>query len=126
SIATSSLTTINTGAALTGTGTVGNAQINSGGTLAPGNAATPTGTLTITGNLAFQAGALYLVQVNPSTASVANVTGSASLTGSVRAAFALGSYTVRSYDILHASGGIAGTFSGVSGNVPTGFTETLS
>jgi hypothetical protein len=41
------------------------------------------GTMTVAGNLAFQSGALFLVQVNPSTASTANVTagGSATLAG---------------------------------------------
>jgi len=104
-------------------GTVGATQINSGGTFAPGNS---PGTMTVQGSLAFQSGAIYLVQINPSTASLANVTGTASLAGTVQAVFAPGSYTARSYDILHASGGLAGTFSGVSGNVPPGFNEMLS
>jgi uncharacterized protein with beta-barrel porin domain len=56
------------------------------------------------------------------------VSGSATLTGgSVQAMFAPGSYMARSYDILHATGGLGGTaFSGVSGNVPAGFSESLS
>ncbi len=47
---------------------------------------TPGSTMTIAGNLAFQSGALYLVQVNPSNASSANVTagGTAALAGTVR------------------------------------------
>jgi uncharacterized protein with beta-barrel porin domain len=81
--------------------------------------------MTVAGNLAFQSGAFYLVQVNPSTASLADVTGTASLAGTVQAVIAPGGYTARSYDILHATGGLVGTFSGVSGNVP-GFAETLS
>ena len=44
--------------------------------------------MTVSGNLAFQSGALYLVQVNPATASIANVTGTATLAGNVLAAFA--------------------------------------
>ncbi|MCP3470313.1 autotransporter domain-containing protein [Bradyrhizobium sp. CCGUVB1N3] len=115
--------TVNTGGTLGGTGTVGSVTVASGGTFAPG---TPGSTMTISGNLAFQSGALYLVQVNPTTASSA-VTGTANLTGgSVQTVFAAGSYVGKSYDILHASGGITGSFTGVSGNVPAGFSESLS
>jgi uncharacterized protein with beta-barrel porin domain len=82
--------------------------------------------MTVAGNLAFQSGALYLVQVSPSTASLANVSGTASLAGPVQTAFAPGSYVGRSYDILHSAGLNGTTFSGVSGNVPVGLTESLS
>ena len=60
SIANSAVT-VNSGALLAGTGTVGATTIKSGGTFAPGNS---PGTMTVAGNLAFQSGALYLVQVN--------------------------------------------------------------
>ena len=93
------------GGTLGGTGTIGNTQVNSGGTLAPGSGA-PGTSLTIHGNLAFQSGALYLVQVNSTTASLANVTGTASLAGTVQANIA--SATNKSYDILH-SAGLGGT-----------------
>src|SRR5260370_1200898 len=128
SIAGSILTTVNTGGTPAGTGPVGATTIASGGTLAPGPGGGAIGTLTIAGNLAFQSGALYLVQVNPSNASLANVTasGTAALAGTVQAMFAAGSYMTRSYDILHAAGLGGTTFSGVSGNVPAGFTESLS
>ena len=104
SIALSSLTTVNSGAALLGSGTVGSTVINSGGFLVPGPVGTP-GTMTVTGNLAFQSGALYVVQVNPTTASNTNVSGTASLAGTVGAIFAPGSYMVRSYTILTAAAG---------------------
>ena len=100
-----SATTVNNGGTLGGTGTIGNTQVNSGGTLAPGSGA-PATSLTINGNLAFQSGALYLVQVNSTTASLANVTGTASLAGTVQANIA--SATNKSYDILH-SAGLGGT-----------------
>ena len=99
SIASSSLTTVNSGAALLGSGTVGSAFINSGGFLVPGPVGTP-GSMTITGNLAFQSGALYVVQVSPTTASITNVSGTASLAGTVGAVFSPGNYMVRSYPIL--------------------------
>jgi uncharacterized protein with beta-barrel porin domain len=116
-----------TGGVLGGTGTIGNTQVNSGGTLAPGSGA-PGTSLTINGNLGFQSGALYLVQVNPSTASLANVTGTASLAGTVQANFAAGSYLSKQYTILTATGGLGGTtFSTLTNtNLPANFTDTLS
>jgi autotransporter-associated beta strand protein len=127
SIAASSLTTVSSGATLIGTGTVGNTQVNSGGTFAPGPAGAP-GTMAVSGNLAFQSGAIYLVQVSPSTASKATVSGTATLAGSVSAVFTSGTYLIKSYDILHAAGGLGGTtFAGVANtNLPPGTTDSLS
>ena len=86
--------------------------------------------MTVQGNLAFQSGALYLVQVNPSTASSANVIagGAATLAGTVQAVFASGSYASRTYTILAAAGGLAGTtFNALTTtNLPAGFTPSLS
>jgi autotransporter-associated beta strand protein len=126
SIASSSLTSVNSGGTLGGTGTVGNLTVAGGGTFAPGPANAP-GTIAVNGNLVFQAGAIYVVQVTPSTASSANVSGTATLAGgSVEALFAAGGYMSRQYTILH-SGGLGGTtFSGLSGNLPPGFAESLS
>jgi autotransporter-associated beta strand protein len=106
SIANSAVT-VGNGALLTGTGAVGAATILSGGTFAPGPIGTP-GAMSIAGNLAFQSGAVYLVQVNPATASSTNVSagGTATLAGTVAAAFASGSYVTRNYTILTAAGGI--------------------
>jgi hypothetical protein len=117
--------TVNNGGTLAGTGTVGATTINSGGTFAPGNS---PGTMTVAGNLAFQSGALYVVQVNPSTASSSNVSGSAALAGTVQAAFAAGSYATRAYTILSAAGGLGGTTFNTltTSNLPAGFTASLS
>jgi T5SS/PEP-CTERM-associated repeat protein/autotransporter-associated beta strand protein len=121
SIASSSLTTVNSGAALLGSGTVGSTVINAGGFLVPGPVGTP-GTMTVTGNLAFQSGAFYIVQVNPTTASTTNVSGTASLAGTVGAVFAPGSYVSRSYTILTADGGRTGTFDALATfGLPAGF-----
>ena len=124
SIANSAVT-VNSGATLSGTGTVGATTIASGGTFAPGNS---PGTMTVAGNLAFQSGALYLVQINSTTASSTNVTGSAALAGTVQAAFASGSYATRTYTILSAAGGLGGTtFNALTTtNLPAGFTASLS
>ena len=95
---------------------------------APGSG-TPGSSMTVAGNLAFQSGALYLVQVDPSNASRANVTagGSATLAGTAVAAFAPGSYVTRSYTILSATGGLGGsTFDALAtSNLPAGFTARL-
>jgi autotransporter-associated beta strand protein len=126
SIGNSALT-IGNGATLTGTGTVGATTIASGGTFAPGPVGTP-GAMTVNGNLAFQSGAIYAVQVNPVNASSANAIagGSASLAGTVQAAFATGSYVTRNYTILSAAGGVSGTFGGLTtSNLPAGFTANL-
>ena len=127
SIASSSLTTVNSNAVLSGSGTVGTTVVNAGGFLAPGPVGAP-GNLTIVGSLAFQSGAFYVVQLTASTASSANVSGTATLTGgSVQTVFAPGSYITRQYTILHAAGGLSGTtFAGISGSVPAGFTQRLS
>jgi uncharacterized protein with beta-barrel porin domain len=127
SIANSSSVTVNSGGTLSGTGTVGNTQINAGGIFAPGSGA-PGGTMQVAGNLAFQSGAIYLVQISPSTASSANVTGSATLGGAtVNAAFASGGYVAKQYTILTATGGVNGTFGTVaSTNLPKGFQTSLS
>jgi uncharacterized protein with beta-barrel porin domain len=117
-----------TGGQLGGFGTVGGTTIANGATLSPGDPTNPTGTLKVTGNLAFQSGALYLLQVSTSGAASTNVSGSATLTGaSVQTVFAPGGSFSKSYDILHATGGLGGTtFVGLTGNVPAGFTQSLS
>jgi autotransporter-associated beta strand protein/T5SS/PEP-CTERM-associated repeat protein len=125
SIANSAVT-VNPGALLAGTGTVGATTIASGGTFAPGSGA-PGSSMTVAGNLAFQSGALYVVQVNPSSASNTNVTGSATLAGTVSAALAPGSYVTRSYTILSAAGGLNGTtFNALASNLPAGLRANLS
>jgi autotransporter-associated beta strand protein len=126
SIVPSSLTTVNTGATLTGTGGVGNTVISSGATFAPGNG-TPGSSMTVAGNLAFQSGALYLVAVNPATSSFASVTGSAALNGGAGAAFLSGNYAAKQYTILTAAGGVSGTFGAFDTlNIPAGFKSSLS
>src|SRR5262245_464008 len=118
---------VGNGAVLTGTGTVGATTVLSGGTFAPGPIGTP-GAMSIGGNLAFQSGAVYLVQVNPTTASSTNAIagGTATLAGTVAAAFASGSYVTRNYTILTAAGGLNGTFNALTtSNLPAGFTASL-
>jgi uncharacterized protein with beta-barrel porin domain len=107
SIASSSLTTVNSGAVLLGSGTVGSTVVNAGGFLVPGNS---PGTMTVAGDLTIQRNAFYVVQVNPLTASRTNVSGSASLDGTVAAVFFPGIYLSRSYTILTADNRRTGRF----------------
>ncbi len=114
------------GGTLTGAGALNSVNVNSGGTLEPGTPGSPGTFMTIGGNLAFQSGALYLVQINPTTASFANVTGTASLVGTAQAVFAGGSYIQKQYMILE-SAGLSGTFTALgTNNLPVGFLANLS
>ncbi|MBR1252075.1 autotransporter domain-containing protein, partial [Bradyrhizobium sp. AUGA SZCCT0169] len=124
SIASSALTTVNAGATLGGTGTVGNLTI-AGGTLAPGNS---IGTLSVQGSLVFTAAATYLIEISPTNSDLTNVTGSATLGGAtVSAIYANGAYVARRYTIVNAAGGVNGTFgSVVNTNLPAGFVSSLS
>jgi autotransporter-associated beta strand protein len=116
SIANSAVT-VNAGGTIGGIGTVGNTTIN-GGTLSPGNS---IGTLTVQGNLVLTAAAAYIVEVSPTSADRTNVTGTASLAGTVQAVFGPGAYIARSYTILSATGGLGGTrFNSLTtANLPT-------
>ena len=124
SIASSSMTTVNSGGTLGGNGFVGNTTIN-GGTLAPGNS---IGTLTVQGNLVMTSASTYLVEVSPASADRVNVTGTATLGGAtVNASFAAGSYIEKQYTILNAQGGVSGKFGGpVNTNLPSNFKSGLS
>ena len=122
SIASSDLT-VNAGGTIGGNGTIGNTTIN-GGTLSPGNS---IGTLTVQGNLVLTSAAAYIVEVSPTNADRTNVTGTATLAGTVQAVFAPGGYFARTYTILSATGGSTGTFSNLTtSGLPAGFTASLS
>jgi autotransporter-associated beta strand protein len=125
SIASSSLTSVNSGGALTGSGTVGSTIVSKGGIFAPGNGIAGS-SIAVAGNLAFQSGALYLVQLNQAAASSANVSGAASLGGAtVNAAFSGGSVAKR-YTILSAAGGVSGSFAALNTDLPANVQTTLS
>jgi len=82
--------------------------------------------MTIAGSLAFTSGALYVIYLNPVTASYSAVTGSAMLGGAtVNAIFASGSYVSKQYTILNA-GSVSGSFGSlVNTNLPTNFHTSL-
>ncbi|WP_171015109.1 autotransporter-associated beta strand repeat-containing protein, partial [Methylocystis sp. B8] len=123
SIASSSGLTVGQGAVIGGNGILPSATIN--GELSPGNS---IGLITVVGDLTLGAGSQYLVEVSPVAADRANVTGAASLAGTVLATFARGTYIVKNYTILHADGGFAGSkFSGlVTANAPANFITSLN
>ena len=114
------------GGTLAGTGTFAGIDVNSGGTLEPGLVGQPGTFMTLTGSLAFQPGAIYLVNINPTTASRANVSGTVSLNGAVQGFLTPGSYSTKTtYDILDQSG-YSGAFTGFSAINAPGFGGTLT
>jgi uncharacterized protein with beta-barrel porin domain len=122
------LTSFTSAGTVTGTGSIiGAPTFTSGGIFAPGNG-TAASSMSVTGSLALQAGAIYMVQISPATASFASVTGAAKLGGAtVNANYAAGSYVSKQYTILTTTGGISGTFSSlVNTNLPSGFSTALA
>lgn len=98
---------VNSGTRISGTGTAQNLTIHSGATIAPGNS---IGTMTVAGNYVQQAGSTYEVQVDGlGNNTLIDVRGTATLNG--------GDVVVTGFDvgtnqaILHADGGLTGTFS---------------
>ena len=85
--------------------------------------------MNVTGSLAMQSGALYMVQINPTTSSFTNVTGAATLNSgaTVQTSFTAGTYVARQYTILQTSAGVTGQFGDVvtNTNLPSGFKTTL-
>jgi outer membrane autotransporter protein len=108
-------TTVNAGGTLQGTGTiVGNVTV--AGNIAPGNS---IGTINITGTYTQNAGSTYTVEVNPAGQSdKINVTGNAVLNGGTVSVQAQNGTYARNtaYTIVSATGGVAGTYAGVTSN----------
>jgi uncharacterized protein with beta-barrel porin domain len=106
---------------------VGTTAIASGGTFMPGNG-TPGSAMTVSGNLAFASDAQYVVNINPATSSLTNVSGTATLGGAtVNAIYANGSYVDKRYTILTATGSVNGTFNSlVNTNLPSNFSTALA
>jgi uncharacterized protein with beta-barrel porin domain len=114
------------GGVLAGTGTLASVNVHNGGTLAPGMPGAPGTSMTINGNLAFQSGALYMVQVNATSTTFANVTGTAALAGGVSAVITVS--TLKNQYVILQSGGLGGsTFASLTTTgLPAGFAATLS
>lgn len=126
SIAASSLTTVQNGGILGGTGTIGATSVNAGGVLQGGDGL-PGTSITLSG-LTMQSGAFYAVVADPASSSSANIIGNASLGGAtVAALFASGSYVAKQYTILTADS-ITDAFNStvLNANLPSGFHTSLS
>ncbi|WP_426407005.1 autotransporter outer membrane beta-barrel domain-containing protein [Bradyrhizobium ganzhouense] len=123
-IASSFLTVVGSGAALTGTGEVGLLSVLDGGTFAPAWGM-PGRTMSVAGDLILSSGATYGVQLGASSAAFANVSGNATLAGTLAISAAPGSALVRQYDLLH-SGSLGGTaFNALATSLP-GFSTILT
>jgi autotransporter-associated beta strand protein len=106
-ISSSSGVLVTPGAMLSGTGTVPGVLV-AGGTLMPGQS---VGTLNVRGSLVFTSAATYLININATTASLTNVTGTAVLNGATVQVVDDKDITKRQvYTLLTATGGINGTF----------------
>ena len=116
--------TVNAGATLGGSGILPTTNIN-GGVFAPGPPGGP-GAITVSGNLNFLPGSTYLVQLSPSAAATANVSGTAGLAGTVLVSMQPGSYTTRQYTIMTATGGFGGSQFGGLALSQSGFAGSLS
>jgi len=115
--------TVASGGTLAGHGTVeGDVANIAGGTVSPGGT---IGTLSIGGNYTQGSSSTLHIEISPTAASKLEVSGSASLAGTLQLVYDPGVYSKASYDILHA-GSISGTFATVSGTAPSGLNQTVS
>jgi uncharacterized protein YhjY with autotransporter beta-barrel domain len=81
----------------------------------------------VQGNLVFASAATYMVEVSPSAADRTNVTGTATLAGTVQAVFGFNGFMPHTYTIVSANGGLNGTFGTlITAGLPSGFISTLS
>ncbi|MCA1298110.1 autotransporter domain-containing protein [Stappia indica] len=109
--------TVNDGALLQGTGTIGGLSLVSGGTLAPGNS---IGTINVAGDLSFGPGSIYAVEVDGTGGSdLTAATGRIDLTGGTVNVSLLAGTTPplapsTSYTILTGTGGVFGSFDSVT------------
>jgi autotransporter-associated beta strand protein len=108
--------TVNSGGRLSGNGTVTNTGrdliIESGATIAPGNS---IGTLTVLGNYTQNAGSIYEVEVDNTTADLIDISGTAAINGGTVSVIPLEDITnTQPYVILHADGGVTGTYSALA------------
>ncbi|MBO6636847.1 MAG: autotransporter domain-containing protein [Roseitalea sp.] len=118
------------GGTLGGIGTVGSFVANNGGTIAPGNS---IGTLNVAGDIVFNAGSIYQVELDDQGSSdLIDAAGTATINGGTIAILATpGSFSNpvftiidgvnfggQSYTIIEADGGVTGTFSDITDNVP--------
>jgi len=124
SLASATGVTVAAGALIGGSGVVPSLIVN--GTLAPGNS---PGTLTVAGNLTLGSMSTYVAEIQGAIADRVNVTGTASLAGTLRLVALGGTYLFNSpYTLLSAAGGASGTFGTVdtTGSFGAGVTAAVN
>ena len=106
------------GGILGGAGTFnGSVTVYSGGIIAPGTNGAP-GTLTVNGNVAFTSGSFLQIAATPTQASLLAVNGATTISGGGVVVTAQNATYAPStaYKILSSTGGVSGTFTGVTAN----------
>ncbi|SHH63811.1 outer membrane autotransporter barrel domain-containing protein [Pollutimonas bauzanensis] len=106
---------VNPAGTLRGHGTVGGSVVNNG-TVRPGGS---IGTLTIVGDYTQSEQGTLMFDISPTTASKLNVTGTATLAGTLSLLYGPGTYTAQTYHLLSA-GNVVGNFTTVIDNAPEG------
>lgn len=120
SLANSSLLTLSANTTLSGIGGVG--PITCFGTISPGNS---VGTLS-SGSIVLENSSLFFVELDPTGASLLNITGSAALDGTLEVVQDAGFYARSGqYPILQTTEGISGSFSSILLTPLQGFTISL-
>ncbi|MCF7806192.1 MAG: autotransporter domain-containing protein [Simkaniaceae bacterium] len=114
--------TVGADGTLKGTGSVGG-DLDVSGTLAPGNS---IGTLS-SGPVSFDSGSTFVVEMGPSAATLLDVTGTATLDGTISITQNSGTYAQSGqYTIIRTTGGISGSFDTVSITALPNFNLSLS
>ncbi|MEJ1968778.1 MAG: autotransporter-associated beta strand repeat-containing protein [Rhizomicrobium sp.] len=107
SIAASGVT-VQDGAMLGGTGTVGTTTVADGGTLDAGDG---IGTLHVAGDLTLASGSHLVAEVGPSAADETIVSGAVSVAGDLTLAGSGGAFAAGQYTLINSTGLLTGTFS---------------
>ncbi|TCH98297.1 autotransporter domain-containing protein [Roseococcus sp. SYP-B2431] len=124
SIAASSGLRVDSGATVSGIGTLPATVIDSGGTIAPGNS---VGTLTVNGNLTVASGATMAMEVRGGAADRINVSGTAQLDGTIRLIPLGGNYSFNApYTLLTAASVVGSPTLSTQGSFGAGVTTVLS
>jgi autotransporter-associated beta strand protein len=120
SLQNTSLLTLSPNTTLSGTGSIG--PITCFGTLSPGNS---VGTLS-SGSVVLENSSLFFVELDPTGASLLDVTGSAALNGTLEVVQDAGLYARSGqYPILQTTDGLSGSFSSILLSPLSGFTLSV-
>jgi len=115
--------TVGPAGTLAGHGTIGGSVTNLSGMVMPGGS---IGTLTVGSNFTQGSTGTLVVEVSPTGASQLVVGGKASLAGTLALVYDPGSYSAKTYTLLRAAS-VTGSFSSVTGQVPTpGLTQSVT